>query len=208
MKEPRTHTMDHFSLEDWADVARGVADANLRAAMQDHLDRACDGCTELHALLSLVTKVAARDADYEPPPAALGSGKAALVPPSRLGGFARASQAVKLLFDSQLVAAPVGVRNAVWGPPRRLVFASGSLVVDLQVAPSTGSGVKVLIGQVTASRHPIALQVLLNNGRQKIAQAATNDLGEFELEFENPGDSLTLALGSDEDVTVISLGTL
>ena len=201
---------EHFAAEDWADFARGVAECH--DAMQAHLESGCRKCAELRTSFASVYEVADRDPQYEPPGWTLRVVKAAFDRATPMGAIARAAQAVKLLFDSQLAAAPAGVRNAVWGQPRRLVFAVGDVVLDLQVLPSPEPGAKVLIGQVTAPERsglcPPGMDVRLCNGYQVVAKGATNRLGEFQLEFEDPSVDLTLAFGSDQPSTVIHLGML
>jgi hypothetical protein len=69
-----------------------------------------------------------------------------------------------------------------------------------------------LIGQLSAPsqahRRLQGLTVLLHRGAQRIATATTNQIGEFQLEFDDPAEDLTLAVGSDPDTTIIPLGTL
>jgi hypothetical protein len=204
-------TTVHYSPEAWADFARHVADADSRAAMQRHLDRGCRDCAELHATFRAIQTAAGADARFEPPAADLRLAKAmfAIRPPE--SPFVRAAATVKLLFDSQLMAAPIGLRNLPPGP-RKFLFASGDMVIDLQVTPGRDAKTIELTGQITMPSHldrrVSGVPALLHRGMQRVAKATTNQHGEFHLEFDGPADDLSLALGSDPDPTVISLGTL
>jgi len=204
------NTSEHFSIEHWADFARDVADNP--AAMRAHLETGCQKCTDLHATFASVYDLAGRDARYEPPVSTMRLAKAVFDGAKPPGAIARASRAVKLLFDSQMMAAPAGVRNTQWSPPRRLVFAAGDLIVDLQVASSPGPRGKVMVGQLTVPvqvrRGVQGMNVQLHTGAEVLAKGATNKLGEFHLEFEDPGVDVTLAFGSDPDATIIPLGML
>jgi hypothetical protein len=204
------HTSDHFSDEDWADFVRGVGDGH--DAMRAHLTDGCHECAERHRYVRAVTDLARRDAHYEPPPSAVRIVEAAFDRTPPAGTFARVSQAMKLLFDSQLAAAPAGVRSGVSESPRRLVFVGGELMVELQLAGSGQLKGKVLIGQVTSRVQQRGdaepLRVLLHSGSHVVAHAATNRVGEFVLEFEDPGGDLTLALGSERGSTIVALGSL
>jgi hypothetical protein len=203
------NTTDHFSIERWADFARHVAEN--ADVMRAHLEAGCQKCAEWHATFASLYDLASRDARYEPPASTMRLAKAVFDGAQPSGALARASRAVRLLFDSQLMAAPAGVRS-IQGPPRRLVFAAGDLIVDLQVASSLGSRGKVMVGQLTVPvqvrRGVQGMNVRLHTGAEVLAKGATNKLGEFHLEFEDPGIDVTLALGSDPDSTVIPLGML
>jgi hypothetical protein len=203
------NSSEHFSIERWADFVRHVADdADM---MQVHLETGCRKCAELHATFASICDLASRDTRHEPPASAMRLAKTIFDGAKPSGALARVSRAVKLLFDSQLMAAPAGVRSSQ-GPPRRLVFAAGDLIVDLQVASSLGPRGKVMVGQLTmpvqVRRGVQGITVQLHTGAEVLAKGATNTLGEFHLEFEDPGIDVTLAFGSDPDSTVIPLGML
>jgi hypothetical protein len=199
---------EHFFTEDWVDFVRGVAESG--DAMQEHLDGGCKECTELLATFKAVAEIASRDRQYEPDESTMRHARAAFDRTKPSGALARAAQAMKVLFDSQLMPAPVGVRTAVSTAPRRVVYEAGDLIVDLQVGRSAAAN--VLIGQITAplrTRHSVqGTDVQLQRGVRVLATGTTNKLGEFQFEFDDASADLTLVLRSDEDVTLIPLGTL
>jgi len=59
--------MNHFTIWDWADFSRGVADEKTSAAMQAHLSSGCSRCERTVRVLSGVTAMARGEAQYEPP---------------------------------------------------------------------------------------------------------------------------------------------
>lgn len=198
----------HYTPEEWADFTRNVAPPEARAAMKKHLDRGCRSCADLHGAFARVHALAAADSHFEPPPATLRLAKALFAlraPERRVGTLASFAT---LLFDSRLMPAPMGLRNVPLGP-RKFLFASGDMIIDLQVTPASDR--TVMVGQLTMSSHlngrVAGIPALLHRGLERIAGATTNNLGEFEMEFEGPADELSLALGSEPDATVISLGT-
>jgi hypothetical protein len=56
----------HFSLEEWADFARGQLDPERRDRMQAHLDQGCRMCTQIVELWKSVLDVARRGKQFEP----------------------------------------------------------------------------------------------------------------------------------------------
>jgi hypothetical protein len=200
---------NHYSPEDWADFARHAASPEAEADMRRHLDRGCLACTELHATFREVYAIGAVDGAYEPPAAAVRLARAMFAVRTPERPFARMASAVTLLFDSALMPASIGLRSVPNGP-RKFLFAAGDMVIDLQVSPAS-KGSTVVVGQVTVAsagdRRVAGMPALLHRGLQRVARATTNDDGEFEMEFEGPAQDLSLALGSDPNPTVITLGT-
>lgn len=202
---------DHFSDTDWADFTRNVADLHRQAAMQRHLAEGCRQCMELHGSLQAVRAAAAADDRYEPPSGTVRQAKALYEFRAPVSPFARALEAVKLLFDSQLAPLAAGVRNSAGGP-HKLLFASGDLVIDLQIAPGHTAQHTEIIGQVTAPEHLSARKtsqpVVLRRRDLSVAAATTNQRGEFQFEFAGPAEELSLTIGEGRDTAVITLGKL
>jgi hypothetical protein len=201
----------HFSDEDWADFTRGVADSHRRAAMQRHLEEGCQRCAGLHDSLAAVQAAAAADRRYEPPAGTVRRAKALYEFRGQVSPFARALETVKLLFDSQVAPLAAGVRSSPGGP-RKLLFASGDLVIDLQIAPGHQPRHTEIIGQISAPPHlagrKASQPIVLRRGGLSVADATTNKRGEFQIEFAGPFEELTLTLGADREMTVITLETL
>src|SRR2546427_12760109 len=82
--------MKHYTIWDWADFVRGVAEDKARAAMQAHLSSGCSPCERTVRVLSAVTNAARGEAQYDPPDRAMRYARAlyALHRPEKTG-FAR-----------------------------------------------------------------------------------------------------------------------
>jgi len=106
---------------------------------------------------------------------------------------------------------PAGVRSSQGGP-RKLLYASGDLLIDLQIAPTRNPRCTEIIGQITATSDPAGhragQRVVLRRNDLTVADATTNKRGEFQLEFAGSAEDVTLTFGSDRDSTVITLETL
>jgi hypothetical protein len=200
----------HFTAEEWVDFARNTA--SLRQdAMQHHLDEGCHDCTQQHQTWRAVVNITRSEAQYEPPPDTLRVARALYHAPKAESRLTRTIEAARLLFDSRLVAAPIGVRSGS-SVPCKLLYAHGAFLIDLQVERSAEHGMTALLGQVTVSpdrnRSAEGVQILVLNHTTTIATATTNKLGEFHVEFEPPTGDLSLALGFEDEETLITLGRL
>jgi hypothetical protein len=199
--------MDHYSMENWVDFARGVVGAQEKTAMQSHLDTGCKQCSKALNLWQQVHQVARQQTALEPPETAVRQMKAAMAlhGPRRQMGVAAAT--AKLLFDSGLSPAAVGVRSS-GSAARQLLFGVGTYRIDLRMEPQLDSDKVAVIGQVLHSADPReglgALPVALLKGRKVVAETITSNFGEFNLEcdFEGrfhlrvklPAEELRLAL--------------
>src|SRR4051812_38073229 len=122
----------HFASEDWVDFARGIAGPQRDAAMRRHLDTGCQECTDLHDTWRDLAAIASADGAYDPPASALHILRAVYSTRRPNGSrLSRAVDAVKVLFDSQFIAAPAGVRSGI-AARRKVLFATGDLLIDVQ----------------------------------------------------------------------------
>ena len=199
----------HFTAEEWADFVRQTAPADQSRAMQEHLASGCRNCTTAHDTWQRVAKSAASVERFDPPDSTLRIARSlfAMRPPS--GRAARVMDAARALFDSALMPLPAGVRSAAEAP-RKLVYAAGEYLVDLQVQPiSQRAGATQLTGQVTMPGNAQAqfdgIPVVVLRHARIIAKTTTNSLGEFQTEFEGPADNVSIAFGFEGGGTVISL---
>jgi len=182
--------MDHYSMENWVDFARGVIGAREKTAMQSHLDTGCKKCSKALKLWKHVHQVARQETALAPPETAVREMKAAMAihGPRRQKGIAAAT--AKLLFDSGLSPVQVGVRSS-GSAARQLLFGVGTYRIDLRMEPQLDSDKVAVIGQVLHSADPReglgALPVALLNGRKVVAETITSSFGEFNLECSQEG---------------------
>jgi CheY-like chemotaxis protein len=112
---------------------------------------------------------------------------ASLEPLLHSGAFRYAANVVRLIFDSFRDPLPAGLR-ASEARGRRVLYAYGSLTVDLWIRPEEGSHRATLEGQILdvgkPSRRFENTAVALHGQKGPVAQATTNEFGEFHLDFE------------------------
>jgi hypothetical protein len=176
--------MQHYTLQEWVDFARGVLPPGLRSAMQRHLDSPCRQCREAAALWQTVLTRASTGVECQPPEEAVRQVKAlwGLIKPSgRRPGPLRLAERI---FDSALSPAPAGLRS-VSTTGRQMVYRSGDCLLDLRL-PVGSRGIS-LVGQVLNASNPAeaysGARVVLW-GASVLAQATSNEFGEFLLEAE------------------------
>jgi anti-sigma factor RsiW len=206
-------TPTHFTDGDWIDYVRSTGSPERDHLMAEHLAGGCPDCLDVCETWRSVVNAAAAARQYEPPAEAIRFAKAQLLVETRPGWFTRAAGTARLLFDSQLAPATVGVRNAA--PPRRvrkLVYADGEYVIDLLVQQGSRRGEMVMIGQITSpdrGHAPVeGSHVLLERQTEVVARATTNGLGEFQLEFEDLVADLSLTFAFQQSGTVVKLGNV
>ncbi len=100
--------------------------------------------------------------------------------------FQNVAQMARLISDSFRDPRPAGVR-APQNRNRRLLYASGSLRVDVSVEPGDGSNRIALTGQILDSakrdRSFAGVPVKLNGWKGPSAQATAGEFGEFHFDF-------------------------
>lgn len=176
--------MNHFTIWQWTDFARGLVDQSGRAAMEAHLAR-CAKCSRVVRLLSAVSTTARTEAASAPPDSAIRYAHAlySLHRPENVVGFRRLVG--RLIHDSSLVPLPAGMRSEDRST-RHLLYEAGSFYLDLQVDQPTGSHLLSLVGQLSNRDNPDSgaanLPVWLINRKAVVASTLSNNLGEFQLE--------------------------
>lgn len=178
--------------------------------MAAHLASGCQVCADAHREWRSVSDIARTAVSYEPSEATLRLASALFSIPRAAGRIARAVEAVRTLFDSQLVAAPVGVRAAAAGRGRKVLYATGDFLVDLLIEMPRQSSRTLIIGQVVSAgeaRDSVqGVPVVILRDMLVLGKAVTNGLGEFQMEFEGPSQGLSVALGLRPEGTIVSLG--
>src|SRR6266566_6502135 len=120
--------------------------------------------------------------------------------------FKNIVQGARLISDSFRDPLPAGVR-ALQDRNRRLLYASGSLRVDLSVEPGDGSNHIALTGQILDSakrdRSFAGVPVKLNGWKGPSAQATAGEFGEFHFDFNfEPIVSLEIRIAEDHCIAI------
>lgn len=186
--------MEHFSEHAWADLVRGLESSEHRA-MQSHLASACGDCTRIHETWKRVHAVAVREGLYTPPAHVTRMVKLEFA--GTFSGESASAVFARLVFDTFARPALAGIRSRA-AAARQMLYETEGLVVDLRFDHSPAPKLIHVTGQILDKREPYgaiantAVTVWTAQG-VPIAEARTNDLGEFRLQFESQ-DGLKLLI--------------
>jgi|SRR5215469_3763290 len=177
--------MKHYSEAAWADFVRGF-DSSEQRRMQSHLASACRDCSRIHETWKRVHSVALREALYTPPAHVTRRVKLEFAGtfPAESGSAVFAT----LTFDTFRKPALAGIRSGA-AAARQMLYETEGLVVDLRFDHSPAPKLIHVTGQILDKREPYgaiantAVTVWTPKGLS-IAEARTNDFGEFRLQFE------------------------
>lgn len=190
-----TTNSDHFNLGEWADFGRGRVQPEDRSRMERHLDQGCPECTRTLELWKGVLDAASREGAFDPPHDVLRCAKAlySAFPAERLRGLSLRVARLAHLGQQALE----GVRSASGPTATHLLLREGSLLLDLRVQPKPASDSVSVMGQVVDS---VQVDARLQNravsvvrASKALARTATNEFGEFQMEFE-PGEDRLLMI--------------
>ena len=178
--------MDHFSPGDWIDSARGILPAYKASLIQQHLDQGCGDCLKSSKTWRLIVEVSSREPAYRPPGSAVEASKGAFVPREPGRWLAEIAQFAQLLFDSFSQPSLATVRAAAQSS-RQLVHEAEPFVIDLRLDSDPARKRVSLMGQILNSKNPDEatgkIDVIVLSGEQLVKRTSTNDVGEFDLDF-------------------------
>jgi len=182
--------MEHYDIVRWTDFVRGVAPEEDQAAMQRHLGGTCPICLPVAEFLGKLLCVCSNLVRYQAPESAVRLGKA-LFPMQRPEKANTAIRIpVRLIYDSFLAPAPVGLR-AGQTIGRQVIYEAGDCSLDLRVEPQSRSSLAALVGQISSPRRPglqvANIPVCVRSGKAAVARTLSNEFGEFQMEYEQKG---------------------
>jgi hypothetical protein len=167
--------------------------------MQQHLNEGCKPCAATLQIWHDVMALAGQESELTPPAEAVHLVKSQFA----LAGAA-ANRSARLVFDSLLQPATIGVRGLA--SARQLLYETAEFSIDLRLQPHPQPSLTSVIGQVLSrvrGSHPTnAIPVRLCTKDTPIVETLTNEFGEFHLEFED-GHDLQLAIGWDRKNAIL-----
>jgi hypothetical protein len=176
----------HYSDEEWADLARQVGSQEQMEAMQSHLKQ-CRKCEKVFSMWQRVNEIAHRRQAAEPSETVVRTVKGMYALHGMKARRPMESLVAELLFDSLQGPLQVGVRSSGTAA-RQLLFGSGEYRIDLRIEPKMDSEKVALVGQVLNAANPDktvdSAPVALVRGGKVLAKSLTNNLGEFQLEYD------------------------
>ena len=178
--------MKHFSIWQWTDYVRALAEEGTRSAMEAHLSSGCARCQRTVNVLRGLTAMARAEPDYEPPAHAIRYAKA-LYSLSQPEKVSLPRVVARLVHDSFREPLPAGLR-AQNRLSRQALYEAGSYCLDLQLEQQHGSGRVTLIGQLADRNNPTTtstaeVPVWLMKRKLLVASTHCNPFGEFQLEY-------------------------
>nr|HEV7953913.1 hypothetical protein [Candidatus Acidoferrales bacterium] len=178
--------MKHLSEEDAVNFVNDVMSAEGKIKTQRHLESGCKRCVEAVAIWQRVREASSVEAEFQPPAGVVRIAKAAFA----ATGLEKVRSGLKLLFDSSLQPAAVGVRS-VSTDTRQLLYGIGPYLLDLYISARPGGKAISVTGQLMNSKFPerilSAVPIVVGNGSGNMVMATTNNFGEFQSEVEFGG---------------------
>jgi len=184
--------MGHYDIGEWSDLVRGLLPEPRRNELDSHLAGGCGDCRELFGFLRQISESAQREAMYESSSSALSA--------AAVGVFRGEAQAPMhervvaaletligtLTFDSAMELHPAGARGSR-SSSRQLMYKAGDYFIDLRLDRERDSMKVILVGQVANQKDPLLqlarLPVSVMAGKKIVSETASNEFGEFSLEF-------------------------
>ena len=182
----RKGPLKHFDIATWTDFVRGLVDESARLAMERHLACGCRKCRHTADLLHKVVGAARNDSQLQVPDYALRCARAIflLQQPEKVQILPRIP--ARLLYDSFREPLPAGLRTQQ-RLSRQALYQAGDYWLDLRLENERGSSRVALVGQIQNRKEPGkrlgGVPVLLVSGKQILARAVSNSLGEFQMEY-------------------------
>ncbi len=179
--------MKHFGIDKWTDFVRGLVEDSARVAMERHLASGCRKCRHTADLLHKAAVAAHRDSKVQVLEYAVRSARAIFILqlPEKVRLLCRAP--ARFLYDSFREPLPAGVRTQQ-RLSRQALYQAGDYSLNLRLENESGTSRVTLVGQIQNRKRPSnwlgGVPILLVSGKQILAQAVSNSLGEFQMEYE------------------------
>jgi hypothetical protein len=200
--------MEHFSIDEWIDFARGVGHKEKAAKMREHMDHGCSTCSKTLETWRHIVNFANQESSFEPPAWALQVVQTNFILRKTFSAKenkGKKFEIARLLFDSALQPVTAGVRGTA-SVVRQLLYRSGSVCIDMRMQPKPGSQSMVLIGQLLDSAKPdhglSGIPVSLLCEGDTLSQSRTNDVGEFDFGI-TAADHLQLVFGMADTRNIV-----
>ena len=178
--------MKHFDIDKWTDFIRGLVEDSARVAMERHRASGCRKCRHTADLLHKLVTATRNDSQVRVPDYALRCARAIffLQQPEKVQILPRIP--ARLLYDSFREPLPAGVRTQQ-RMSRQTLYQAGDYSLDLRLENERGTSRVALVGQIQNRKQPGKwlgdVMVLLVSGKQVLALAVSNSLGEFQMEY-------------------------
>lgn len=196
----------HFTVEQWVDFVNERLSLEQTQAMQRHLGTGCGKCSKVFEVWTRVRQAANREPNFEAPESAVHHVRNAFALMTEPKKRKRRFEIPRLVFDSLWQAAAVGVRSAL-STPRQVLYRAGEIAIEMRLEPSLNSEMVNVIGQISDAALKgeglAGISVLVNSIERTVAEARTNQFGEFQLSFvPETGLRISFAVEHEKDLSI------
>jgi hypothetical protein len=203
--------VSHYDIIRWTDYVRGVLTSPEHHEMTLHLAE-CSSCRGTHDLLARVASFAKTDEQYEVPEYALRNARALFSAHARPARSMLQKLVGALVLEAWEQPQLAGVRSSGADGTRHALYEGGEYSVDLRLEAQPGSQRTSMVGQLALRSASISVDnipVRLMSGRQVLAEAVSNQFGEFQLSYEPKRQlKLQIPIHSRGEQIELQLGTL
>jgi hypothetical protein len=176
----------HFTAEQWVDFVNERLPSEQTQMMQRHLGAGCGKCSQVLKVWTRVRRAANRESKFEAPESVVRHVRNAFALTTELQKGKRRFEIPRLVFDSLWQPAAVGVRSAS-SIPRQVLYRAGEIAIEMRLEPSLNSELVNVTGQISDAALKgeglAGISVVVNSVKRKVAEARTNQFGEFHLSF-------------------------
>jgi hypothetical protein len=179
--------MKHYGIAVLVDFARKLVPEETAGSIQAHLSSGCSECAEMFNFINELSDACRRIAAVSVPDAALRNARA-ILPASELARPTRSRRLIAhLVYDSFLAPAAAGLRSS-WQVGWQALYRAGDCSLDLRIEPELYSSRAAMMGQISNHLVPDVqmsdIPVRVKSGRLVLAEARSNEFGEFQMEYE------------------------
>jgi hypothetical protein len=196
----------HFTVEQWVDFVNESLSSEQTQMMQRHLGAGCGKCSKVLEVWTRVRQVANRESKFEVPESAVHHVRNAFALMNEPRKGKRRFEIPRLVFDSLWQPAAVGVRSAS-SAPRQVLYSAGAIAIEMRLEPLPNSELINVTGQISNAALKgeglAGISVLVNTVKRKVAEARTNQFGEFQLSFvPETGLRISFAFENEKDLSI------
>lgn len=178
--------MSHYDITRWIDYVRGLSSTTDKREMSAHLLE-CNSCRKERDLLARMVVRTQSELQYQVPEYALRNVRVLFAANAPAKRTMLQKLIGRLVFDSLQQPALAGARSNAQGM-RHALYEAGDYSVDLRLEEHPGSTRMNMVGQLAVRSQNVSsldgIPVVLMSGREVLAQAVSNQFGEFQLEYE------------------------
>lgn len=203
--------MSHYDITRWIDYLRGLVDAKEHSEMTRHLSE-CSSCQATHDVFARFAVRMQADLQYEIPAYVIHNARTIFRANAPAKRTLLQKLTASLVFDSFQQPALAGARSGTPGM-RHALYEAGDYSVDIRLEEERGSTRVNMVGQLALRSHATdsfdGVPIMLLAGRKVVAQAVSNEFGEFQLSYEPiPRLKLYVPFQKRKECIELQLGSL